>query len=95
LCLPDGVSPARNPGAIDSLEAIEALRRRHAEELQWVVQQEQMREKARCTMLAAERSAKRCKHLSEVIERERQQVCDCCGVKGSTAVLLLLLLSWY
>lgn len=63
---------ARNPyGEIDSLEAIEALKRRHAEELQWVLRQELAKEKARGSVLASERSKTRRETMEAVYEKER------------------------
>lgn len=67
-----GAPLARNPyGEIDSLEAIEALKRRHAEELQWVLRQELAKEKARGSVLASERSKTRRETMEAVYEKER------------------------
>ena len=65
----------RNPRGptVESLADVEDLRKRQNEQLLWIIEHEQSREKARTTVLASERNPKRRAQLEGTFALERKQ----------------------
>ena len=62
------------PGEVSTLEDMERLRRRHAEELKSVLMEEMTKEKIRVSVLASERSKKRRAAIEVSFDKERAHV---------------------